>query len=238
MSSGIRHEPVAGRAHFLAFLCIVAIVLAAGVVMQIHLSGHHGGATPAHPDRLRFYLLAAAIDWLLLIFCWYGVRRKGGTLGSLIGGRWSSTPQVVRDIAIAAAFWGLMAGLIWLGSHQGGRAATHPAIMAILPQTPAEIAAWIVLSLTAGFCEEAVFRGYVQKQLRAYCRNVILAVILQAAIFGLVHAYQGVQAAVGVTVLGVMFGTLAAICRSLRPGMIAHAWQDMSTGLLSPLFVH
>lgn len=235
MSSAIRHEPVAGRAHFLAFLCIVAVVFAAGVVMQIHLSGQLGSTTPAHPDRLGFYFFAAALDWLLLVFCWYGVRRKGGTLGSLIGGRWDSTSQVARDIAIAAAFWGLVAGLIWLGNHQGGRAGARPAIMAILPQTPAEIAAWIALSLTAGFCEEAVFRGYVQKQLRAYCRNVILAVILQAAIFGLVHAYQGIQAAVGVTVLGMLFGALAAICRSLRPGMIAHAWQDLSTGLLSSL---
>jgi CAAX protease family protein len=91
---------------------------------------------------------------------------------------------------------------------------------------------WLALSASAGVCEEIVFRGYFQKQFHAFTGNVALAVVLQALVFGAGHAYQGMKQVVVISVLGALYGVLAAWRKSLRPGMIAHAWSDVFGGLL------
>lgn len=49
----------------------------------------------------------------------------------------------------------------------------------------------IAVASSAGFCEEIVFRGYLQRQLYALSGSVAVAVVLQAAIFRIPHMYQG-----------------------------------------------
>lgn len=85
--------------------------------------------------------------------------------------------------------------------------------------------------MTAGFCEETIFRGYLQKQFIAWTNNAALGVFLSAAVFGVCHIYQGAKAAVVITVFGLLFGTLAQWRKSMRPGMITHAMHDTLSGL-------
>jgi VanZ family protein len=54
---------------------------------------------------------------------------------------------------------------------------------------------------------------------------------MQSVLFGVSHGYQGVRACVTISVYGLFFGALARMNRSLRPGMIAHAWTDVAAGL-------
>ena len=89
--------------------------------------------------------------------------------------------------------------------------------------------------MTAGFCEELVFRGYAQRQFLAHSQSPAIAVVGQGLVFGLMHAYQGWRAVVSITMLGVLFGAFAAWRKTLRPGMVAHAWHDVWAGWLSPL---
>ena len=93
------------------------------------------------------------------------------------------------------------------------------------------MAVWIAVSLTAGFCEEAVFRGYLQKQFHALTGSAAVAVLAQAVLFGLAHGYQGVKNVIVITVLGLLYGLLALGRGNLRPGMLAHAWADVYGGL-------
>ena len=53
------------------------------------------------------------------------------------------------------------------------------------------------------------------------------AVLIQAIVFGIGHLYEGVGPVVRITMFGVLFGLLAVWRKSLRPGMIAHAWSDI-----------
>jgi hypothetical protein len=46
-------------------------------------------------------------------------------------------------------------------------------------------------------------------------------------VFGVGHFYEGIGAAARITLFGVLFGLLALWRKSLRPGMIAHAWSDI-----------
>jgi len=51
-------------------------------------------------------------------------------------------------------------------------------------------------------------------------------------VFGLSHGYQGWRMMVVIAVYGAMFGVMAHLRRSLRPGMMAHATQDAVAGVL------
>lgn len=52
---------------------------------------------------------------------------------------------------------------------------------------------WIVMALSAGFCEELIFRGYLQRQISDLTDSAVAAVLLQALLFGLAHGYQGIK---------------------------------------------
>ena len=89
-----------------------------------------------------------------------------------------------------------------------------------------ERALWILIALSAGFCEELVFRGYLQKTLE-FATNAGTAIVTQGVIFGLVHFYQGIKLVTIIIVLGTMLGFLAHWRHKLWPGMMFHALQDI-----------
>jgi membrane protease YdiL (CAAX protease family) len=97
---------------------------------------------------------------------------------------------------------------------------------------------WIALSVTAGICEEAIFRGYLQPQFMALTRNAPAGILLAAVVFGAAHAYQGYKMIILIAFYGAMFGGLAYWRGSVRPGMIAHAWQDSLNGVLAAATRH
>jgi membrane protease YdiL (CAAX protease family) len=101
----------------------------------------------------------------------------------------------------------------------------------LLPDTPAEMAVWVALSATAGFCEETIFRGYLQKQIARMTGSTNAGLVLQALVFGACHGYQGVKPMITITVFGLLFGLLANFVQNLRPGMLAHFLQDTLAGL-------
>jgi membrane protease YdiL (CAAX protease family) len=120
------------------------------------------------------------------------------------------------DPLIAAALW----CAIHFGSPYLRRALnlTDDRTSNILPHTLVEALAWIVVCCTAGFVEEVVFRGYLQRR---------IGIILQAVAFGIAHGYQGVRSVIVITVIGLAFGLTARLRRSLAPGMLAHAALDL-----------
>jgi hypothetical protein len=106
-----------------------------------------------------------------------------------------------------------------LGNHRAARLRTAvPAFLALERVSrsgwTSEIFLWLLVSLSAGFCEELVFRGYLQRQFHAATGNVVVAVALQAIVFGLVHTYQGWKPVLVITVLGATARSLpfAVIC--------------------------
>jgi len=86
--------------------------------------------------------------------------------------------------------------------------------------------------LTAGFCEEVAFRGYFQKQFETMTRSSTAGVILQGILFGISHGYQGLRAIIMIILFGFLYGILALWRKSLRPGMVLHAWSDIYAGYL------
>jgi len=228
-------SPIASWGHLCGFLVIMAAMAALGFYAQRagteNGSGATGGQLASHGAAISVYLVAGLMDWALFYYCWVGVHRRGGNLGTLSAGRWTSWRSLATDVAIAIPFWVLWEGAAYAVNRVLGPSGAK-SVNALLPRTPFEIAAWVAVSITAGFCEEIAFRGYLQKQMHAVFRNIGAAVLAQALVFGLAHAYQGRKAIVVISLLGVLYGALAAWRRNLRVNIIAHAWSDIWEGWL------
>jgi len=231
-----RHKPkqVASWRHLAGFLLIMVGMAALGFYAQ-HAAGGGGDATAggqlaSHGKAIQIYLAAAFMDWALLYYCWVGVHRWGGNLETLSGGRWTSWKSVAVDLGIALPFWILWEGAAF-GVHWLLGAGSAKTVDSLLPRSLLEILIWIGVSITAGICEELAFRGYLQGQLCAL-GGTIGAVLGQGLVFGLAHAYQGWRNVVVISVLGILFGILAAWRRNLRANIVVHAWADIWGGWL------
>lgn len=185
------------------------------------------------PTKTPLYTVMILFELILLAYVWLGVRLGGKTVRNIVGGKWSRWQDFGIDIAIVIGFWFVVVGALKamsfvLGQNDVGL----EAVKSLLPKTSVEMVMWVCVSVTAGFCEEFVFRGYLQRQFLALTGKIEAAVVLQAIIFGTAHLYQGWKGALTITVYGALFGILAAWRKSLRPGMIQHAAQDSLVGLV------
>ena len=101
--------------------------------------------------------------------------------------------------------------------------------VALLPRTAAERRLFACVGLTAGICEEWLYRGFFLAAVSALVGGVpdVVLVLVAAAAFGLAHVYQGVP---GVVTTGVLGGVLAAVyvsTGSLLLPVLLHAAIDL-----------
>jgi hypothetical protein len=220
-------KPVAPRWHTLLLIALFLGITVGGAVL------HRGALSrpEVQPDVVPIYVSMILAELGLFLYVWRaGLRRSGTTLREVIGGRWGSSRDVLVDVALAIGLWGLWT-LIDLGWDRFLGPGDAVGVGKLLPHKPVEVILWVVVATCAGFCEELVFRGYFQRQFTAYTRHAWIALLLQGALFGISHGYQGSQACLKIALYGALFGVLALWRRSLRPGMMAHAWTDILAGL-------
>jgi membrane protease YdiL (CAAX protease family) len=227
-----RYPRVASPIHTLLVLAALGGWAFSHKISADHLS------KAARPNRVHSYLVILLFEWLLFALVMAGVWRIRASVLIVLGEHWHSVRQVLRDIGIAIGFWIVAAGLLWLFGwflriHENGAA-----IAAMLPHGVVELTCWIALSVSAGICEETIFRGYLQPQFMALTKSAPAGILLSAAAFGAAHAYQGFRMTILISLYGAMFGILAYWRRSVRPGMIAHAWQDSLNGALAAAARH
>jgi membrane protease YdiL (CAAX protease family) len=223
---------VAGPTHTILVLVILGVWALLGAIAadQMRVAGN--------PHRALSYVVALIFEWLVFLFVVAGVRRSGAPLHIVLGDRWHSVRQVLRDIGIAAGFWIFAMVLLGISGRLLRVSPADHSVQYMLPQGSLEIALWIALSITAGICEETICRGYLQRQFIALTKSVPAGILLSAVAFGAVHAYQGFRRMILIGLFGAMFGILAHRRKSVRPGMIAHAWHDGFLGVLASVMRH
>ncbi len=224
-------EPVAHWWHTALLFAFFLLLTLSGIIFQ-RQAGAQAGAPPQHHNMVPLYLSLIAGQWGLLYYVWKGgLRRTETKLGELIGKRYVGWKDVLLDALLGLGLWivWMILQTAWNRWFGSGHAAS---IRFLLPQRPVEVVLWIALSISAGFCEEVIFRGYFQRQFEALTRNVWIALFLQSVLFGVSHGYQGVNACLRITLYGGLFGLLALWRQSLRPCIAAHALTDIVAGVV------
>ena len=105
----------------------------------------------------------------------------------------------------------------------------------ILPKTPMERLVWVFLAFTAGFCEEAIYRGYVISRLQMVTGGWLWGAVISSLSFGSLHAYQGVGNIALISIYGFLLSLLFVWRKSLVPGIFAHFLLDVFAPVLQPL---
>lgn len=232
------------------------LVLIIGI-LGLSIAGSTGLTSQRHgSNRLITYGATAGMEILMLGWVALGLWLRKVPFKSLFGSLDKGVRGLFLDAVIGFAFWiGAMTilGSIGLAWTAGEYAATHhntlprpgqhidasPAqkqtaqtLAQLAPSNGKEIACWVLLCCIAGFVEEAVFRGYLQRQFTAWARGgAVVGVVISASMFGAAHGYQGMRNMVMLAVFGALFSLLALFRKSLRAGIFAHSGHDLIAGL-------
>lgn len=182
--------------------------------------------------RMRIYRLALG-QWLwaaAAIAIWTLYARPWPDLGLSLPQGW----RLALSIGYAIAATAFLALQLWsvarLSPEQ--RAAARPtlgAVALVLPHTAAEHRWFLAVSVTAGVCEELLWRGYLPWFFAPWLGNVG-AMVAMVLVFGIAHIYQGWQGAFKAILVGAVMVAIVLSTGSLLPAMVAHTLTDIGGG--------
>jgi membrane protease YdiL (CAAX protease family) len=102
----------------------------------------------------------------------------------------------------------------------------------LLPHTAEEHNFFTIISLTAGFCEEVLVRGFLLWYFAVWV-GPIWAAVLSSIVFGFGHIYLGWLHMMRTGLLGLVFVAIVLATQSLWPTIIIHAAIDFTSGDLA-----
>lgn len=107
----------------------------------------------------------------------------------------------------------------------------------LLPSTREERRWWWLVCLSAGICEEILYRGFLLHYFHflPFHLTWVVALLLSSMIFGVGHLYQGIAGGVQTVVLGFILGTLFLMTGNLLLPMIVHALLDLRVLAMLPV---
>lgn len=190
-------------------------------------------------ERLALYASTIAFQWVAVGIAGWRAWAHGFTRQEL--------GLTVADPLAAAAFsivgTGLIVALQWLNLRRIGRS-TSPVraplqalAQRILPQSPRELALFFALAVTAGLCEEFLYRGFAMASLRHVDLPAWSVVLISAVLFGLAHLYQGRGGFAGTLILGLLFGFARVSLGTLLPVVAWHIGVDLVAGIAGPRYL-
>lgn len=199
-------------------------------------------------SHVRRYLFGIGWEWVLAAIAWWGIRIRHVPVRQLLGKRRGGWKMWARDFGVALIFWimsmfvlAAIAAVLRL-MHQ---LPLQKAVVALAPSGALEMVLWLALCITAGIVEEFVFRGYLLQQFASLSfrgaraeNGLWIGVIASSLVFGISHGYEGLGGMIAITAYGAMFCILAVKRKSLRAGMMAHAWHDSVTGIALAIARH
>jgi uncharacterized protein len=106
---------------------------------------------------------------------------------------------------------------------------SRPNIRAVLPSTPAEMRLFYAVAVTAGVCEEVLYRGYLLWYFQSLAPAGV-AIVAAILVFGLAHVYQGLSGVFSTGVAGALAMAAYLLTGSLLAPIVLHAALDLVNG--------
>jgi membrane protease YdiL (CAAX protease family) len=191
----------------------------------------------------RVYLSMAMMQWVVLAATVSGiVHRREFFRSTLMRSARSGWIELGRGAGVYVA--GLLVILVGavIAREIGYQHHDDPHVFqAIVPSNWREVLLWGIVTVTIGFCEEHIVRGYVLQQLIGWGLGMrmtvglasVFAAITSSLIFGSLHMYEGSFGAICIGCLGAVYAVAALKFGNLRAVILAHALQDFTAMVLS-----
>ena len=184
-------------------------------------------------ERTQLYSSTILFQWMLaVIVAWRGFER--GLTVSQLGLAVARVPSIILLTLIGAT---LIAGAHWMnlrrlaGSNHPAAERLRAMAVRLFPRSAAETVLFTILSITAGICEEFIFRGFVIAALFRAGLPAWAAVVVSSLMFGIAHLYQGKGGSAGTGILGILFASVRIAYHSIFPVVIWHAVLDIVAGI-------
>ena len=190
--------------------------------------------------KLAAYAVTMAAMWILAVAAlWICsgsvlIASPAGTTASCLPIAWVAGPVLATLTAIYLVIALLqllqsLRGPRWRTAYAAAMRRGFSALPGLLPNTAAERAAFALLSLSAGICEELLFRGFLIRLLHegALALPVAGALGISSVVFGLGHAYQGWKGVCSTAIGGLALGLVFLLTGSLIPAIVLHALLDL-----------
>ncbi|TXE15326.1 CPBP family intramembrane metalloprotease [Psychroserpens burtonensis] len=100
-----------------------------------------------------------------------------------------------------------------------------------LPKTKKEFYWFIMLSISAGICEEIIFRLFLFEFLKENA-NLLIAFILTNIIFSITHIGMGKQNMIASFILGFLFSAIYYFTENIWIAVLLHIAIDINSGIL------
>jgi membrane protease YdiL (CAAX protease family) len=108
-----------------------------------------------------------------------------------------------------------------------------PDFNALMPVTTRERLLWAAVAVSAGICEEIVFRGWLLSTLHTQLHlSGTTLIVIAAAMFGLAHSYQRLAGIILTAFLGAVFCVLFVMTGSLLVPIALHILIDLRFAIL------
>jgi membrane protease YdiL (CAAX protease family) len=190
-------------------------------------------------EKLTLYGATVAFQWAITVVVAWRAFARGLTSAEMGLARGLSADLFVASVVGAA----LLCTFQWFNLRRVGRA-SGPVIDLmrqlaehLLPLKSVEFAPYCALAVTAGVCEEFLYRGFAMAALSRAGLATWMVVVLTSILFGFAHAYQGRGGMIGTGLLGLIFAVSRRFFSSLVPVMVWHAAVDVIAGVAGPRFL-
>ena len=236
-----------GPAQLSATVIAVYLVMGEPFVGYVLHRRFEGRLRTDRAARRSFYRRLLVLEWglaLLALVVWIAAPDvSAAQVGLVLPQRW---PGLLTWLACAAL---LLLVLVSTRALRSGALAGPPpdalrmtrpgearhaeppghSTLAVLPRSRSERRLFALVAVTAGICEEWLYRGFFLAVVAAVAPGQPSAglVVVAAAAFGLAHAYQGLS---GIVTTGVLGGVLAGVylsTGSLLLPVLLHAAIDL-----------
>lgn len=221
---------------WLIFLILAIVIPWRGRARLQHLLARPAADTK---EKLVLYGSTIVFQWILAGLVAWRAFARGLTAGELGVSRPMNAQLLLWTVGGAA----LLGSFQWFNLRRVGRmTGVVPDFMRklaerVLPRTLPEFGPYAALAVTAGVCEEFLYRGFAMAALSHAGVFPWAVVLISSILFGLAHTYQGRSGVAGTTLMGLVFGITRMALQSLGPIMVWHAIVDLAAGIAGPRFL-
>jgi len=216
--------------HVIAIVIALAYPVRGVMALRGKLKTVSAAELPA--TRLWIYRAAMTALWisaLAVVGVWFAMRRPWNQIGLV---------PVLGGGLIGILFGLVIVVTVSLRQMRGGVDERQAAALKkrvaggerMMPHSPEELRWFSLLSISAGLCEELIYRGYYVWYFQAIGLPLLPAAAIACVIFGLAHLYQGLRGVIMTTVVGGFLAGVYLLSGSLFAGMAIHALMDLYAG--------